>query len=105
MLERPGFGVGERTVGAELELFLVDEQGRPMPDNKAILGEVDDSRLTLELDRFNIEVNPSPSSLVRNPVLGAPRGAGLGAGTGAPGDGGAWRARGDDRGPADAAPR
>jgi hypothetical protein len=67
MLERPGFGVGERTVGAELELFLVDGHGRPMPENKAILGEVDDPRLTLELDRFNLEVNPSPSSLAGAP--------------------------------------
>jgi hypothetical protein len=67
VLDRPGFGVGERTIGAELELFLVDEQGRPMPENKAILGEVDDARLTLELDRFNLEVNPSPSCLEGTP--------------------------------------
>src|SRR6266516_4839219 len=29
LLERPGFGVGPTTVGAELELFLVDGAGRP----------------------------------------------------------------------------
>ena len=31
LLDRPGFGVGPTTVGAELELFLVDDAGRPMP--------------------------------------------------------------------------
>ena len=63
LLERPGFGVGPRTIGAELELFLVDDDGRPLAKNQAILSDVGDPRLTLELDRFNLEVNPSPSSL------------------------------------------
>jgi hypothetical protein len=67
MLVRPGFGVGERTIGAELELFLVDGRGRPLPENTAIRGLVDDPRLTLELDRFNLEVNPSPSCLAGRP--------------------------------------
>jgi gamma-glutamyl:cysteine ligase YbdK (ATP-grasp superfamily) len=67
MLARPRFGTGERTVGAELELFLVDEHGRPLPENTAIRGLVDDPRLTLELDKFNLEVNPSPSSLAGRP--------------------------------------
>ena len=31
LLERPGFGVGPATVGAELELFLVDGEARPRP--------------------------------------------------------------------------
>ena len=34
LLERPGFGTGPATVGAELELFLVDGQGRPLPRNQ-----------------------------------------------------------------------
>src|SRR6266536_4115777 len=67
MLARPGFGVGEPTIGAELELFLVDGRGRPLPENTAIRGLVDDPRLTLELDRFNLEINPSPSSLAGRP--------------------------------------
>jgi hypothetical protein len=29
LLERPGFGIGPRTVGAELELFLVDPRRGP----------------------------------------------------------------------------
>ena len=31
LLERPGFGVGPTTVGAELELFLVDERAHALP--------------------------------------------------------------------------
>ena len=70
LLERPGFGVGPRTIGAELELFLVDEDGRPLARNQAILEDADDPRLTLELDRFNLEVNPSPLSLAGRPLTG-----------------------------------
>ena len=31
LLARPGFGVGPVTLGAELELFLVDDAARPRP--------------------------------------------------------------------------
>ena len=31
LLERPGFGAGPATVGAELELFLVNGTARPRP--------------------------------------------------------------------------
>jgi hypothetical protein len=69
LLRRPGFGVGPRTIGAELELFLVDRAGRPLARNQAILADAGDPRLTLELDRFNLEVNPSPSSLAGHPFV------------------------------------
>src|SRR6266566_426640 len=36
LLERPGFGVGPATVGAELELFLVDGAARPLPRYRAL---------------------------------------------------------------------
>jgi hypothetical protein len=73
LLERPGFGVGQETIGAELELFLIDDQGRPLARNQAILEDAGDQRLTLELDRFNLEVNPSPSSLAGQPFTGLGR--------------------------------
>jgi hypothetical protein len=68
LLQRPGFGVGPRTIGAELELFLIDDQGRPLTRNQAILEDAGDPRLTLELDRFNLEVNPSPTPLAGRPL-------------------------------------
>ena len=70
LLERPGFGEGPRSIGAELELFLIDDHGGPLARNQAILQDAGDPRLTLELDRFNLEVNPSPLSLAGQPFSG-----------------------------------
>ncbi|MBW2280091.1 MAG: glutamate--cysteine ligase [Deltaproteobacteria bacterium] len=57
MLQTPGFGAGPPTLGAELELSLIDAAGRPLPQNLAVLRETMDPRLTVELDRFNLECN------------------------------------------------
>jgi gamma-glutamyl:cysteine ligase YbdK (ATP-grasp superfamily) len=67
LLERPGFGVGPATVGAELELFLVDGAARPLRHNQAIRAAVADPRVTVELDRFNLELNASPALLAGRP--------------------------------------
>jgi gamma-glutamyl:cysteine ligase YbdK (ATP-grasp superfamily) len=67
LLERPGFGVGPATVGAELELFLVDGAARPLPRNQAIRAAVADPRVTVELNRFNLELNASPALLAGRP--------------------------------------
>jgi gamma-glutamyl:cysteine ligase YbdK (ATP-grasp superfamily) len=67
LLERPGFGVGPTTVGAELELFLVDGAARPLPRNQAIRAAAADSRVTVELNRFNLELNASPVLLAGRP--------------------------------------
>ncbi len=57
LLARPGFGRGEVSVGAELELSLVDETARPLPINSEVIEASGDPRLTVELDRFNLECN------------------------------------------------
>jgi gamma-glutamyl:cysteine ligase YbdK (ATP-grasp superfamily) len=67
LLERPGFGAGPATVGAELELFLVDGAARPLPHNQAIRAAVADPRVGVELDRFNLELNASPALLAGRP--------------------------------------
>lgn len=67
LLARPGFGVGPTTLGAELELFLVDGVGRPLPLNREVLTSTLDPRLTVELDRFNLECNLRPSVLPGRP--------------------------------------
>jgi len=67
LLERPGFGAGPATVGAELEVFLVDGAARPLPHNQAIRAAVADPRVTVELDRFNLELNASPVQLAGRP--------------------------------------
>ncbi len=67
LLERPGFGAGPATVGAGLELFLVDGAARPLPLNQAISAAVADPRVTEGLDRFNLELNASPVQLAGRP--------------------------------------
>jgi hypothetical protein len=72
LLPRPGFGVGPATIGAELELFLIDDQGHPLAKSQAILEDADDPRVTLELDRFSLKLNLDPVALAGRPfdVLG-----------------------------------
>src|SRR5215218_10549362 len=67
LLGRPGFGVGPTTVGAELELFLVDGQGRALPRNQAVRADAADPRVVLEIDRFNLELNLTPAPLPGRP--------------------------------------
>ncbi len=67
IVRRPGFGEGPLSLGAELELDLVDEDGGPSPNNQEVLSEIEDPRVTLELDRFNLEINATPV-----PLAGAP---------------------------------
>jgi hypothetical protein len=67
LLERPGFGVGPVTLGAELELFLVDGAARPLKHNQAVRAAAADARVNLELDRFNLELNATPTLLAGCP--------------------------------------
>lgn len=67
VMARPGFGAGEPTIGAELELCLVDGAGAPLPINRAVLAGTDDPRITLEIDRFNLEINARPTLLAGSP--------------------------------------
>lgn len=67
LLARPGFGVGEPSLGAELEFALIDAAARPLPLNTEVLAETVDPRMTVELDRFNLECN-----LRHTPLAGRP---------------------------------
>ncbi|RKH45257.1 glutamate--cysteine ligase [Corallococcus sicarius] len=70
LLKRPGFGVGPTTMGAELEVYLVDGAGHPLPVNQQVLARTQDDRVTLELNRFNMEANVRPSLLAGRPFTG-----------------------------------
>ena len=63
LAERPGFGAGPLTIGAELEVNLIDEQARPAPCASAVLAQTADPRLTHEVNRFNLELNCRPLPL------------------------------------------
>ncbi|GAA2901349.1 hypothetical protein GCM10010517_67160 [Streptosporangium fragile] len=67
VLSRPGFGAGPATIGAELEMFLVTPDGRPLPRNHEVRARAGDDRLTLELGRFNLEANLTPLPIAGRP--------------------------------------
>lgn len=67
LLQRPGFGVGESTLGAELEMYVVDAGGNAYGKNREIQLLLDNPQLTLELNRFNLEYNLTPFALARQP--------------------------------------
>lgn len=60
LLARPGFGAGPASIGAEVELYLIDSCSRPRAANLEILARLRDPRFTPELNRFNLEYNLTP---------------------------------------------
>lgn len=56
----PAFGEGPPSIGAELELPLVSPDGHPAPVNRALIAAVNDPRLTVEIARYNLELNLTP---------------------------------------------
>ncbi len=67
LLQRPGFGQGSGSIGAELEMYLVDQEGFPLYANQEILEDAADPSLTLELNRYNLEFNLPPFGLAERP--------------------------------------
>lgn len=67
VLARPRFGAGPITIGAELELALIDAAARPALVNTDVLRETTDPRLAPEIDRFNLEINADPTPLTGRP--------------------------------------
>jgi hypothetical protein len=60
MINSPDFGYGQGSFGAELEVYLVDKQGQAAWVAEQILASNKDSRLTHELNQYNLEYNLSP---------------------------------------------
>jgi len=67
LLNRPSFGEGESSIGAEVEFYIVNQALRAHPINTEIAASVQDPQLTVELNRFNLEYNLSPHSLSGDP--------------------------------------
>lgn len=57
----------ERHLGCELELYLIDSNGRPAFFNQEIQHSLQDPLLTLELNRYNLEYNLPPVSATNKP--------------------------------------
>ncbi|HVW29093.1 MAG TPA: hypothetical protein VHC69_27195 [Polyangiaceae bacterium] len=67
VLARPAFGQGERSVGAELELFLIDERGRPLPISRAVVDAAATPFVGPEMGEFDIELSTPPVKLAGAP--------------------------------------
>ena len=57
---------GVTRIGAEQEMFLIDQYLRPAPVSLEVLKHAADARLTTEIARFNLEANLSPLTLENN---------------------------------------
>src|SRR4030095_3388345 len=66
MLDNDLIESGVRRIGAEQEMFLVDENLRPAPVSVEVLQHAKDPRLTTEIAKFNLEANLTPLSLSGN---------------------------------------
>ncbi len=60
------FGKGQKKIGAELENYIVDSHGAVLPINKEIIDSCTDPHFTVELNRFNLEINFEPEVLDAN---------------------------------------
>ncbi|MEE2787364.1 MAG: CBS domain-containing protein [Myxococcota bacterium] len=60
MLNEDRFETGIRRIGAEQEMFFVDENLNAAPVVMQVLEKINDDRLTTELAQFNIEANLEP---------------------------------------------
>ena len=60
MLENGIIESGVTRIGAEQELFLIDDRQRPAPRADELLKALDDPHFTTELARFNLEFNLDP---------------------------------------------
>ncbi len=66
-LANPNFGNTPPSIGAELELYIIDKQGKPLPKNEQLLSLAQNSQLTPELNSYNIEYNTPPCPTSRSP--------------------------------------
>ena len=67
LLARPGLGVLPLTMGAELELHLVDREGRAHAGSARVLDVANDDRLKPEVAKYNVELNSRPVALRGRP--------------------------------------
>jgi gamma-glutamyl:cysteine ligase YbdK (ATP-grasp superfamily) len=57
VIAKSDFGTGEIYIGAELEIYLMDEQQQVSPVNIELLALLGDEQFQAELNKYNIELN------------------------------------------------
>jgi gamma-glutamyl:cysteine ligase YbdK (ATP-grasp superfamily) len=63
VLARPGFGSGPRTLGVELELCLVDKQGRALAISEEVVRDANTDEISPEMGVFDVELSTPPELL------------------------------------------
>ncbi|MEO0444339.1 MAG: glutamate--cysteine ligase [Pseudomonadota bacterium] len=61
------FGKSSPSIGAEVELYIVDNNGLPSLKNEALLSMANDGCLTHELNKYNLEYNLPPCKIDQQP--------------------------------------
>ena len=67
VIEQPNFGLGETYIGAELEIYLIDNQHQVSPVNLELLDKLNDEQFQSELNKYNIELNLLPVKAAGKP--------------------------------------
>jgi len=67
LLQHPTFGQDTLKLGAELEMYLVDNLGNVSSNNLKILQQLDDEQFQPELNKYNIELNLSAVAIAGKP--------------------------------------
>jgi gamma-glutamyl:cysteine ligase YbdK (ATP-grasp superfamily) len=73
LLQSPAFSVNQPSLGAELELYLVDNNYQPAAISEALLQQMANPQLTPELNRYNLEFNMTPVSARGHPFAAMER--------------------------------
>jgi gamma-glutamyl:cysteine ligase YbdK (ATP-grasp superfamily) len=60
LLKNPDFGVGDITIGAEIELSIIDNLYQPKLINQKIVKKAKTPQLQHELNKYNLELNLNP---------------------------------------------
>jgi len=60
MLEKGLLEKGVTRIGAEQELYIIDNDCRPKPIATELMNELDDDNFTYELAQYNLEINLDP---------------------------------------------
>lgn len=69
VLSHPDFSGGPASIGAELEMYLVNKHGQPVCKNAELIALMDHPQLTEELNQYNLEFNLSPVQARGQPFL------------------------------------
>ncbi|WDD99394.1 hypothetical protein [Thalassomonas actiniarum] len=57
LMKQPSFGDGALSLGAELEMYLVDDEAQVSLSNQLLLKELGDPQFQHELNQYNLELN------------------------------------------------